>query len=163
MTKRRLFTAALLVLIALFAALLLLSKHGLSVTRLTLEFSGLPRGCDGFKIVQLSDLHGSEFGQDNARLIEAVAAEEPELIALTGDFLDEGEAGRELPGVEALVRELVQLVGLVAVVLYHIGEQSDRLFDVANIFMAVVGMSFVHPEVPPCVVLWRICPPPMEL
>ena len=28
MTKRRLFTAALLVLIALFAALLLLSKHG---------------------------------------------------------------------------------------------------------------------------------------
>ena len=40
MTKRRLFTAALLVLIALFAALLLLSKHGLSVTRLTLEFSG---------------------------------------------------------------------------------------------------------------------------
>lgn len=109
MTKRRLFTAALLVLIALFAALLLLSKHGLSVTRLTLEFSGLPRGFDGFKIVQLSDLHGSEFGQDNARLIEAVAAEEPELIALTGDFLDEGEAGRELPGVEALVRELVKL------------------------------------------------------
>lgn len=38
-----------------------------------------------------------------------MAAEEPELIALTGDFLDEGEAGRELPGVEALVRELVKL------------------------------------------------------
>lgn len=126
MTKRRLFTAALLVLIALFAALLLLSKHGLSVTRLTLEFSGLPRGFDGFKIVQLSDLHGSEFGQDNARLIEAVAAEEPELIALTGDFLDEGEAGRELPGVEALVRELVKLAPVYFVSGNHDWASSTR-------------------------------------
>ena len=110
MTKRRVLIPVLIVTIAILAALLLLlSKFGLSVTRLTLEFSGLPRGFDGFRIVQLSDLHGSEFGRDNARLIEAVAAEEPDLIALTGDFLDEGKAGQELPGVEALVRELVQI------------------------------------------------------
>src|SRR5699024_4465595 len=88
-------------------------------------------------------------------LVVAVA----EVVEAVGD-----QGGRlELTLVLESVRELVQLVGMVAVVLYHIGEQSDRLFDVATIFMAVVGMSFVHPEVPPCVVLWRICPPPMEL
>ena len=82
MTKRRLFTAALLVLIALFAALLLLSKHGLSVTRLTLEFSGLPRGFDGFKIVQLSDLHGSEtFTGDGSGAASESSDEEAEIEA----------------------------------------------------------------------------------
>lgn len=39
-------------------------------------------------------------------LLEAVAAEGPDIIALTGDFLDEGETERELPELEALVREL---------------------------------------------------------
>ena len=98
MTKRRrIVIPVLLVLAALVAALLLLSKYGLAVTRLSLEFDDLPRGFDGFKIVQLSDLHGSEFGRDNARLIKAVAQEEPDIIALTGDFLDEGKAGQELP------------------------------------------------------------------
>ena len=110
MTKRRrIVIPVLLVLAALVAALLLLSKYGLAVTRLSLEFDDLPRGYDGFKIGQLSDLHGSEFGRDNARLIKAVAQEEPDIIALTGDFLDEGKAGQELPALEALVKELVKL------------------------------------------------------
>ena len=110
MTKRRrIVIPVLLVLAAIVAALLLLSKYGLAVTRLSLEFDDLPRGFDGFRIVQLSDLHGSEFGRDNARLIEAVAEEEPDIIALTGDFLDEGKAGQELPALEALVKELVKL------------------------------------------------------
>lgn len=107
--RRRIVIPILLVLAAIAAALLLLSKYGLSVTRLSLEFENLPRGFDGFKIVQLSDLHGSEFGQDNARLIEAVEKEEPDIIALTGDFLDEGKAGRELPALGALVAELIKL------------------------------------------------------
>lgn len=107
MTRRKLIVRlALLVLAALVAACILLSKYGLEVTRLKLGFEELPAGFDDFRIVQLSDLHGSRFGENNARLLEAVAAEGPDIIALTGDFLDEGETERELPELEALVREL---------------------------------------------------------
>ncbi len=107
MTRRKLIVRlVLLVLAALVAACILLSKYGLEVTRLKLGFEELPAGFDGFRIVQLSDLHGSRFGENNARLLEAVAAEGPDIIALTGDFLDEGETERELPELEALVREL---------------------------------------------------------
>lgn len=107
MTRRKLIVRlVLLVLAALVAACILLSKYGLEVTRLKLGFEELPAGFDGFRIVQLSDLHGSRFGENNARLLEVVAAEGPDIIALTGDFLDEGETERELPELEALVREL---------------------------------------------------------
>ncbi len=107
MTRRKLIVRlVLLVLAALVAACILLSKYGLEVTRLKLGFEELPAGFDGFRIVQLSDLHGSRFGENNARLLEAVAAEGPDIIVLTGDFLDEGETERELPELEALVREL---------------------------------------------------------
>jgi predicted MPP superfamily phosphohydrolase len=53
-----------------------------------LLFGNLPPGFDGLRIVQLSDLHGASFGKDNARLLSAVAKAKPEIIALTGDFID---------------------------------------------------------------------------
>ena len=109
MKKRRALTFAALIVLALLGAGLLLSKYGLGVTRLEIGLESLPEGFDGFRIVQLSDLHGSSFGEGNARLIEKVRAEEPELIALTGDFLDEGKTERELPELEALVRELAAI------------------------------------------------------
>ncbi len=107
--RRRIVWLAALILLALAGASMLLSKYGLEVTRLELGFDGLPAGFDGFKIVQLSDLHGSSFGQDNEKLIEKIREEEPELIALTGDFLDEGKAGRELPELSGLVSELIRI------------------------------------------------------
>ena len=54
----------------------------------TAEFENLPEGFDGCRIVQLSDLHGAQFGDDNADLLAAVAAAQPDYIFLTGDMLD---------------------------------------------------------------------------
>lgn len=49
-----------------------------------------PRGLDGFRIVQISDIHiGSLLGRDfAARLVERVNALEPDLVAVTGDLVD---------------------------------------------------------------------------
>ena len=138
MTKRRLFTAALLVLIAPFAALLLLlSKHGLSVTRLTLEFSGLP-GLRRFQNSPAERPARLRVRADNARLIKAVAAEEPELIALTGDFLDEGEAGRELPG----SRRWCELVKLAPV--YFVSGNHDWASGAAAGLFETLGAAGVN-------------------
>jgi len=62
------------------------SKYNLQVTEYELYFESLPAEFDGFRIVQLSDLHGMEFGENSIRLIEAVKKQAPDLIALTGDF-----------------------------------------------------------------------------
>jgi len=49
----------------------------------------LPAAFRGFRVAEISDLHGKSFGEGNERLLEAVAGAKPDLIALDGDIADE--------------------------------------------------------------------------
>ena len=63
------------------------SAHTLTTTHYTLSSSTV----SSLRIVQLTDLHNSEFGEDNARLVSNVRAQSPDLILLTGDLLNSDE------------------------------------------------------------------------
>lgn len=97
----------ILALIAAAAAFLIKdSRDDLEISRYEVKSQKLPESFDGFKIVQLSDLHGAEFGEDGMELVEKVKELEPDMIALTGDFVtDEGD----LAAVEKLAARLVKL------------------------------------------------------
>lgn len=97
----------ILALIAAAAAFLIKdSRDDLEISRYEVKSQKLPESFDGFKIVQLSDLHGAEFGEDGMGLVEKVEELEPDIIALTGDFVtDEGD----LAAVEKLVARLTEL------------------------------------------------------
>lgn len=60
----------------------------MQVESFTYASARLPEGFDGYRIVVLTDLHGAEFGAGNERLLDAVAAQKPELIAVVGDLVD---------------------------------------------------------------------------
>lgn len=97
----------ILALIAAAAAFLIKdSREDLEISRYEVASQKLPESFDGFKIVQLSDLHGAEFGEDGMALVDKVGSLEPDMIALTGDFVtDEGD----LAAVEKLAARLVKL------------------------------------------------------
>lgn len=99
--SRALRRALLLVLTA--AALTADSRWRLQTSRYELSFPSLPPALDGYRIVLLSDLHGAVFGRENERLARAVIAQQPDLIALTGDFADDGS---QLEATESLLRRL---------------------------------------------------------
>ena len=66
MTRRRALAGALT--LAAFAAAALPSRCALGVTRYELGYASLPAAFDGFRLVQLSDLHGARFGRGPAAL-----------------------------------------------------------------------------------------------
>ena len=63
------------------------SAHTLTTTHYTLSSTTI----SSLRIVQLTDLHNSEFGEDNARLVSTVRTQSPDLILLTGDLLNSDE------------------------------------------------------------------------
>lgn len=60
----------------------------LVTTELSVKSEKLPAAFDGFRIVQVSDLHNASFGEDNAQLLEQVEQAQPDCTALTGDLVD---------------------------------------------------------------------------
>lgn len=76
------FIVVLMLGISLFT-----SAYTLTTTHYTFPSSTI----SSLRIVQLTDLHNSEFGEGNSRLIDAVRDQSPDLILLTGDLLNSDE------------------------------------------------------------------------
>ncbi len=77
---------AVLVILALFAGIeLIWSNYAITVNRYEVRSDKISAP---FRVVFLSDLHGREFGKDNAHLLEKIAAQEPDLITLVGDIFN---------------------------------------------------------------------------
>ena len=62
---------------------------GIQTTVTQVELPSLPAEFEGMRIVHLSDIHGHEFGENSAELLEKVREQEPDLIVVTGDLVDQ--------------------------------------------------------------------------
>jgi predicted MPP superfamily phosphohydrolase len=74
-----------------------IEAHNLGVTRLEIPLKGLPAAMDGFTVVQLSDMHYGMLVENGQllRVVERVNELKPDLIAITGDLVDEGVSHME--------------------------------------------------------------------
>ena len=87
-THRRRALSVLLLLLLLGAGFLYWSNTSLQKTTFDLTFTDLPQGFDGCRIIVLSDLHSTQFGENNEKLFSAVAEQKPDYIMLAGDLGD---------------------------------------------------------------------------
>lgn len=60
----------------------------IEVTSMDIHSSKIPPSFNGYKIVQLSDVHDSKFGEHHSDVIEKVVNVEPDAIFITGDLID---------------------------------------------------------------------------
>ena len=109
----RVFFSILALLTAIFLYYLL-SSLSLSVETLSLE----TKAVSPVRIVQLTDLHNTQYGERNKKLIALVAAQEPDLIFMCGDMLNRDEENTEI------VTSLISALSSTAPVYYGYGNHE---------------------------------------
>lgn len=91
--RKKLHFSTVFLMLLLIAFGWWINNHTLSINTSEVR-SGLIN--DEITIVQLSDLHGAVFGNDNEILLSRILAQSPDIIAVTGDmFTRDSETGRE--------------------------------------------------------------------
>lgn len=113
----RLICAILVVLLVLTGAELLYSNVALTASRYAIRSDKIS---GAVRVVFLSDLHGREFGADNVRLLDQIAAEKPDLIALVGDIFNQDADEDEIDRMCGFIRR----VSAIAPVYFGLGNHE---------------------------------------
>lgn len=69
-----------------------IERHWLDVHHVSIKLGNLPGAFSGFRIAQLADFHYGEYSEPSfvRASVDAVNALQPDLVALTGDFISAG-------------------------------------------------------------------------
>ena len=140
-TRKSRSIGRLLFIIAVFTAAIIIGRIGTEkpeVTQYDLFIDGLPQSFAGFKIVQVSDLHGADLCPE---LIDAVKAEKPDIIALTGDLVT---TEADLPVAESTVNALSDICDVYFVSGNH--EYASGCIDAVCDILNNAGVRFLRNE-----------------
>lgn len=118
--RHYIWSAVILILLGLLVWTLCTYRK-LTLTELAVSSSNLPSAFDGFRIAQVSDLHNTEFGENNCRLLSLLRKSKPDLIAITGDMIDSRHTD-----VEAALRFAAEAVKI-APCYYAPGNHESRI------------------------------------
>lgn len=113
--RSKFIVAIILCLVVCIIVNIVCSRELLSVSRYEYSNSKIT---ENIRIVQLTDLHNSQFGKNNNRLVKRVRKESPDVIFITGDMVNQDEERTEI--IENLIRNLVKI----APVYYSLGNHE---------------------------------------
>ena len=113
----------MLIIIILIPFCLFQNKH-LVITTYTYESEKLGADLDGYRIVQISDLHNAEFGKENKKLLETIRSCSPDIIVITGDLVDSNHTNVERA--VAFVKEAVKIAPV-----YYVSGNHEYWLDEA--------------------------------
>lgn len=100
----------MMLLLAVFVVLILYTiwdNQRVVIVEQEIVLEDLPDEFEGFTIMQVTDLHENEFGKKQKRLIEAIESTNYDMLALTGDLLDDSRSLNYTP-VYTLIEGLQQ-------------------------------------------------------
>ncbi len=112
----------------------------------------VPEDFDGFRIVQLTDIHSVRSEKQGQLIYDKTVAENPDIICLTGDLVDSRYYARHGVEGEALTLDLLQKLVKLAPVFYVYGNHEMILLDdpEKNAFKVAVeelGVQLINNEV----------------
>jgi uncharacterized protein len=75
-------------IIACLVVFFYVNNNWLTVSNHTIQSPEVPTSFDGYRIVQVSDLHDATFGENQQRLVKKIQQTKPDTIVITGDIID---------------------------------------------------------------------------
>lgn len=129
-TKGKKRRTTLIVFLIIFIAFLIWIYWGntsIQVIEIGIDSEKIPESFRGFTIVQVSDLHNTEFGESQSRLLNAIKNAAPDLIAVTGDLIDSRHTDMEI------AMEFIHGVTEIASVYYVTGNHEARTDEYAEL------------------------------
>jgi predicted MPP superfamily phosphohydrolase len=126
------------VVVAIGCVLLLgfLSSKSIWVERYEIRSPRVPSAFDGFRVLQISDLHSQRFGSSESDLIRRIRDQHPDVIAITGDLVDIEEWDTEQ--IRSLVHGLSQSAPVFYVTGNHEIEQGGEA-ELERLFQLLAG------------------------
>jgi len=90
LVARILYIVVLIIFIFLVAVLIssILSYFIIDITKYTVTSEKIPSAFNGYKILQLSDLHNISYGKNNSKLLEKIKEINPDIVVMTGDMIN---------------------------------------------------------------------------
>ncbi len=132
MKRKYKILVAMALCILLFCGWMLWGNLTFGVTRYTVESEKLPASFEGYRVAHVSDLHNTQWGKGNKKLLSAIEKADPDLIAITGDLIDSRRTDTQVA--INFVREASKIAPVYYVPGNHEGRMSDeewRLFSSA--------------------------------
>lgn len=80
-------SSTLIIIISLISYIIW-DNNRIKVVKEDIVIDNLPEALEGFKILQITDLHEEEYGKDQRRLLKAIHSHDYDVIVFTGDMLD---------------------------------------------------------------------------
>ncbi len=115
---------AIIAIFCIVSIIFIYSQNNLiTVSNYDIYSRKVPDSFNGFKIVQISDLHNKEFGSNQKRLLSKINEANPDIVVITGDIIDSRRYD-EKPSLE-LVSELVRLYPIYYVNGNHESRRSE--------------------------------------
>lgn len=86
--KKFIFLAVAVIVLVALVIWIAWGNTALELNTYTISSSKLPQSFDGYRIAHVSDLHNTEMGKDNEKLLVMLRDADPDMIAITGDLID---------------------------------------------------------------------------
>ena len=153
-----LFTSVIFLILFIFVYSFIIQKYP-KVTEYQLTSSKIPSTFNGYKILQISDLHNTLFGENQIRIISKIKEINPNIIVFTGDLIDyrrfhneiEIENNKIITNKEdiPIINLLEQLKDYPVYMVYGNHERIYNLDDESQLLLELIdetGAKFINDE-----------------
>ena len=93
--KRIVFCVLMFINIVISAMFIsyIISLFKIDVSKYEVASVKVPKTFDGFRILQLSDLHNRRFNKNNKKIVKIIEKQKPDIIVMTGDMVSSNSVG----------------------------------------------------------------------